>query len=162
MTGETGYQYLQSAVISLLALILQISFVPLIEIGAWRPDLIVLVVVFIGMRSGVTSGTIAGFILGVIQDAFSPTPIGITALANSIVGFLSGQIRQLKLAFNARILALIILILIQSLIFFLVYQIQTDVNYFYLVATRVFPNTIYTFIIAILFSVFFRSQIDQI
>ena len=162
ITGETGYQYLQAAIMSILALILQNSFVPLVEIGAWRPDLIILVVIFIGLRHGAAGGTIAGFLLGILQDTFSPHPVGISALANTITGFLAGQVRPLKLAFNARILALILLILIQGSLFFLIYQIQTDVSFFYLVATRVFPNTIYTFIIAILLSVFFRTQIDQI
>jgi rod shape-determining protein MreD len=161
MTSETGYQFLRLAVGSIVALTLQISFIPMIEIGAWRPDLIILVVIFIGFRYGTTQGIIAGFILGVLQDSFSPHPVGISAFADTIVGFLAGQVRQLKLAYNIRILALIILILIQTGLFFLIYQLQTDVGYLYLVATRVFPNTLYTFLIAILLSIFFRDQIEQ-
>jgi len=161
MTGESGYKFIQAAIIALVALVLQISFIPMISIGAWRPDLIVLITIFIGLRFGVSAGTIAGFIMGVLQDSFSPTPVGISALADTLVGFLAGQVRQLKLAYNAKFLAVIILILIQMSIFYLIYQIQTDVNYFYLVATRVFPNTIYTFLIAVLLSVFFRVHLEQ-
>lgn len=160
MTSETGYQFLRTAIVGIVALTLQISFIPMIEIGAWRPDLIILVVIFIGLRYGATQGILAGFILGVLQDSFSPHPVGISAFADTITGFLAGQVRQLKLAYNIRILAVIILILIQTSLFFLIYQLQTDVSYLYLVATRVFPNTLYTFLIAILLSVFFRDQIE--
>jgi len=161
MTGETGYQYIQAAIISLIALTLQISFIPLIEIGAWRPDLMVLVVLFIGLRFGAIQGAIAGFVLGGLQDSFSPHPVGISALASTITGFIAGQARQFKMAYNTKMLILIILILLQSSIFFLIYQLQTDVSFLYLMVTRVFPNTIYTFLIGILLAVFFRAQIDQ-
>jgi len=160
MTSETGYQFFRTAIVSIIALTLQISFIPMIEIGAWRPDLIILVVIFIGLRYGATQGILAGFILGVLQDSFSPHPVGISAFADTVTGFLAGQVRQLKLAYNIRILAVIILILIQTSLFFLIYQLQTDISYLYLVATRVFPNTLYTFLIAILLSVFFRDQIE--
>lgn len=160
MISETGYQFFRIAIASIIALTLQISFIPMIEIGAWRPDLIILVVIFIGLRYGATQGILAGFILGVLQDSFSPHPVGISAFADTVTGFLAGQVRQLKLAYNIRILAVIILILIQTSLFFLIYQLQTDISYLYLVATRVFPNTLYTFLIAILLSVFFRDQIE--
>ena len=161
MTGESGYKLLQATGVGLIALILQLSFVPMISIGAWRPDLIVLVTIFIGLRFGVSAGTVAGFLLGVLQDSFSPIPVGISALANTVVGFLAGQVRQMRLAYNAKIFAVIILILLQMSIFYLVYQVQTDISYLYLVATRVFPNTVYTFLIAILLSLFFRVHIEQ-
>ena len=160
MNSDTGYKFVRLAIVSIVAMILQISFIPMIEIGAWRPDLILLVVIFIGFRYGSTNGIIAGFILGALQDSFSPHPVGISAFADTIVGFLSGQMRQLKLAYNTRSLAFILLILIQTSLFFLIYQIQTDVSYLYLIATRVFPNTLYTFLIAILLSVFLRDQLE--
>lgn len=161
MTGESGYKLLQATGVGLIALILQLSFVPMIAIGAWRPDLIILVTIFIGLRFGVSAGTVAGFLMGVLQDSFSPIPVGISALANTVVGFLAGQVRQMRLAYNAKIFAVIILILVQMSIFYLVYQVQTDISYLYLVATRVFPNTVYTFLIAILLSLFFRVHIEQ-
>jgi rod shape-determining protein MreD len=120
----------------------------------------VLIVIFIGFKYGSTQGIIAGFILGTLQDSFSPHPVGISAFADTIVGFLSGQMRQFKLAYSTRFLALIILILLQTSIFFLIYQIQTDVGYLYLIASRAFPNTLYTFLVAILLTVFLKDQLE--
>jgi rod shape-determining protein MreD len=160
MINDTGYKFIRLLIASIIALILQIGFIPLIRIGTWQPDLVVLIVIFAGFQYGATYGILTGFLLGALQDSFSPHPVGISAFADTIVGFLSGQLRTFKLAFNTRYLAIIILILIQSALFFLLYQIQTDISYLYLVATRVFPNTLYTFLIAILLSVFLKEQID--
>jgi rod shape-determining protein MreD len=148
--------------LSVSALFLQIYFIPLIEIAVWRPDLILLLTLFIGYSYGVLQGTLAGFILGVFQDSLSPNPIGISALANCLVGFLAGQVRQLKLSYNAKILVSIFLILAQGIIFFLLYQFKTESTYFHLLVTRAFPNTVYTFIIGLLISVFVRSRVESI
>jgi rod shape-determining protein MreD len=148
-------------VIGTLALLLQAFFVPLIEIGVWRPDIVLLAVLYIGYRYGVIAGILSGFILGVVQDSMSPLPLGISSLANSIIGFASGQIRQFKLAYNARILASVILILIQGCIFYFFYLFRSDATYGYLLLTRVFPNTIYTFLIGLITSFFMSSKTEK-
>jgi cell shape-determining protein MreD len=99
--------------------------------------------------------------LGVVQDSMSPLPLGISSLANSIIGFASGQIRQFKLAYNARILASVILILIQGCIFYFFYLFRSDATYGYLLLTRVFPNTIYTFLIGLITSFFMSSKTEK-
>jgi rod shape-determining protein MreD len=149
-------------IVGLTSLLLQAFFVPIIEIGVWRPDVVLLAVLYIGYRYGVIAGILSGFILGIFQDSMSPLPLGMTSLTNSVIGFAAGQIRQFKLAYNARILASVILILIQGCIFYFFYQFRAEVNYGYLLLTRVFPNTIYTFLIGLLISFFNRSKIENI
>ena len=149
-------------IIGLAALLLQAFFVPLIEIGVWRPDVVLLVVLYIGYRYGIIPGILSGFLLGILQDSMSPLPLGISSLANSIIGFAAGQIRQFKLAYNARILASVILILIQGCIFYFFYLFRSDTTYGYLLLTRVFPNTIYTFLIGLVISFFMTSKTDKV
>jgi len=149
-------------VLGLASVLLQAFFIPIIEIGVWRPDIVLLAVIFIGYRYGVIPGILSGFLLGIIQDSMSPMPLGISSMANSIIGFISGQISQFKLAYNARVLASIILILIQGCIFYLLYQIQSEATFGYLLLTRIFPNTIYTFIIGLLISFFVRTKTENI
>jgi len=162
MAHDRNTNILYIIVIGLVALLLQAFFVPIIEIGVWRPDIVLLAVLYIGYRYGVVAGILSGFILGILQDSMSPLPLGMTSLANSIIGFVAGQIRQFKLAYNARILASVILILIQGCIFYFFYQFRAEVNYGYLLLTRVFPNTIYTFLIGLLISFFVSSKTDKI
>jgi rod shape-determining protein MreD len=154
--------YIQIALIGIAALILQIGFVPLLAIGAWRPNLIILIVIFAGFRLGVIPGTLTGFFLGLLTDVFSPGPIGITALAGSIVGFLAGQLKTVKLAYNTQLLSGIVLILIDGLIFYYIYSYQAETTFLYLIFSRVFPNTIYTFMIGFFLSLFFRSKLESI
>ena len=148
--------------LGLAGLIIQAFFIPLLEIGVWRPDVIILIVIFIGFRYGVIPGILTGFTLGLFQDSLSPLPMGVSSLANSIIGFAAGQIQQLKFAYNAKILALVILILFQGLIFYFFFQIQSDLGYGYLILTRVFPNTIYTFLTGFLISIFIRKKIEEL
>jgi rod shape-determining protein MreD len=149
-------------IIGLVAILLQAFFVPIIEIGVWRPDMVLLAVLYIGYRYGVVPGILSGFLLGLLQDSMSPLPLGITSFTNSVIGFAAGQIRQFKLAYNARILASVILILIQGCVFFFFYQFLSEANYGYLLLTRVFPNTIYTFLIGLLISFFNSSKLENI
>ena len=152
---------IQMIILGLLAILIQAFFIPLIEIGVWRPDVVLLVVMYIGYRYGTIPGALTGFVLGVIQDALSPLPLGITSLANSVIGFSAGQVKQLKLALNARILASVILILIHGCIFYFFYQLRSEVDFLYLLLTRVFPNTVYTFVIGLLLSFFLQLKLDE-
>jgi rod shape-determining protein MreD len=162
MPTERQYGYVQIILVGIVALILQIGFVPMLEIGVWRPDLIILVVIYAGFKLGVMPGTLIGFFLGVLADLFGPGPVGISALGASIVGFLAGQFRPLKLAYNAQLLSGIILILVYGLIFYYIYQLQVDATYLYMIFSRVFPNTIYTFMIGFFLSLFFRSKLESL
>ena len=49
-----------------------------------------IVVVYIALKSGPSTGLLAGTVAGLIQDALSSGVLGIGGLAKTIVGFLSG------------------------------------------------------------------------
>ena len=148
--------------IGLLAILVQAFFVPIIEIGVWRPDIVLIAILYIGYRYGMISGALTGFFLGIIQDALSPLPLGISSLAGSIIGFAAGQVRQLRLAVNARVLATVFLILIHGCIFYFFYQLRSESTFIYLLLTRVFPNTIYTFMLGLVLSFFIRPKFEEV
>lgn len=143
------------------AFLLQTYLVPVLEINIWRPDLLVIIVIFIGYKYGAISATLAGFILGIFQDSLSASPVGISSFANCIVGFLAGSIREYKFKSNTAYLFTIILLLFHGLMFYLIYHVKTEASFTYLIFTRVFPNTIYTFIIWLIASYFFKSMIEE-
>ena len=148
--------------IGLTAVLMQAFFVPLIEIGVWRPDVVLIAVLYIGYRYGMIPGALAGFVLGILQDALSPLPLGISSLAGSIIGFSAGQVRQLKLALNARVFMSVILILIHGCIFYFFYQLRSESTFIYLLLTLVFPNTIYTFVLGLILSFFIRPNFEEV
>jgi len=58
--------------------------------GGTSIDLVLIVVVYVGIKSGASTGLLAGTVAGLIQDALSSGILGIGGLAKTIVGFLAG------------------------------------------------------------------------
>ena len=53
-------------------------------------DLVLIVVVYVAIKSGPVTGLLAGTVAGLIQDALTSGILGIGGLAKTLVGFLSG------------------------------------------------------------------------
>lgn len=161
MNQPNNFDYFKIGIIIICAFLLQTYLVPVIEINIWRPDLVLIIILFIGYKYGALSATIVGFMLGIFQDSLSVSPIGISSFANCVIGFLAGSIREYKFKSNTAYLFTILLILLHGLLFYLIYQFKSETTYTYLIYARVFPNTIYTFVIWLISSYFFTSMIEE-
>ena len=53
-------------------------------------DLVLIAVVYVGMKSGPVTGVMAGTVAGLIQDALAGGILGIGGLSKTVIGFLSG------------------------------------------------------------------------
>jgi len=161
MQRQNRLDYFKIVFIIVCAFLLQIYLVPVIEINIWRPDLIIIIVLFIGYKYGAISATLVGFVLGIFQDSLSVSPIGISSFANCIIGFLAGSIREYKMKSNTAYLFTILLLLLHGFLFYLIYHLKTEATFAYFVFTRIFPNTIYTFIIWLISSYFFQPMMQE-
>jgi rod shape-determining protein MreD len=74
----------------LIAIALQTTLASLVFRGNTAIDLVLIVVVFVAIKSGPVTGLLAGTVAGLIQDALSSGILGIGGLAKTIVAFLSG------------------------------------------------------------------------
>ena len=103
-----------------LAFVLQSTWIHHLQIADMRPDLILMVVVFVALLSGHLEATILGFLAGLCQDAYSPPDLGLNALAKSIVGFGVGAAREglLADAVQVQVGVLVAAVLVHDLIFF--------------------------------------------
>lgn len=70
--------------------IAQLLFMPLIGVFEFTPDLLVIWLVYIGIRRGHIDATIAGFCIGLLQDSVTTQFFGLAALSKSLAGFLAG------------------------------------------------------------------------
>jgi rod shape-determining protein MreD len=77
----------------ILAFILQTTWIHTFEIVGLKPDLVILLLIYIALRAGSFEATLLGFAIGFIQDVDMPDNLGLNALANSIIGFAVGWIR---------------------------------------------------------------------
>ena len=74
----------------LIALAAQTTLAGFVFRGGTTIDLVLIVVVYVAIKSGPVTGLLAGTVAGLIQDALSSGILGIGGLAKTIVGFLSG------------------------------------------------------------------------
>jgi rod shape-determining protein MreD len=74
----------------LIAIAAQTTLASLVFRGSTAIDLVLIVVVYVAIKSGPVTGLLAGSVAGLIQDALSSGILGIGGLAKTIVGFLSG------------------------------------------------------------------------
>jgi rod shape-determining protein MreD len=79
-----------AAVAILLALAAQTTLSNVMARGGTTIDLVLVVVVYIAIKSGAATGVLAGTVAGLIQDSLSSGVLGIGGLAKTIVGFLAG------------------------------------------------------------------------
>ena len=73
-----------------LAFILQTTWVDSIKIGSVKPDLLIVALSFVALRSGPVVGAYIGLGLGIFQDLYMPADLGVNALAKSLIGAVFG------------------------------------------------------------------------
>jgi rod shape-determining protein MreD len=74
----------------LVALAVQTTLATTVFRGGTAIDLVLIVVVYIAIKSGPSTGVLAGTVAGLMQDALSSGVLGIGGLAKTVVGFVSG------------------------------------------------------------------------
>jgi len=74
----------------LLALVLQSTIGVDIRIAGIHPDLMLLLPIAAGIAGGPEDGALVGFLAGLAGDLLLPTPFGLSALVDCLVGFAVG------------------------------------------------------------------------
>lgn len=80
----------RTALIVLVTLVLQVTLFSRFSYEGARPDLMILLAVVAGFRLGPERGAIIGFAAGVSFDIVLSTPLGLSALVYTIVGYAVG------------------------------------------------------------------------
>jgi rod shape-determining protein MreD len=70
--------------------VVQVALIPLISFGNIYPNLILIIVVFYGVREGKIFGALLGFLLGFLFDILSGGLIGSSMFAFTLGGFIAG------------------------------------------------------------------------
>ena len=81
---------LRYAVAALAVMVVQMTFVPLIAVAGFTPDLLIMCLVTMGIRRGRVETTVGGFLIGLLQDLATTQFFGLAALSKSIAGFAAG------------------------------------------------------------------------
>ncbi len=82
-----------SAVLLAAAVILQSTALEYVAIRGVKPDLALIVLVFVAVQGGPMAGQVSGFIAGLVQDFLSLPPLGMSALVRTTIGFIYGRLQ---------------------------------------------------------------------
>ncbi len=81
---------LRIALSGLVLFVAQLVFIPLIGVFEFTPDVLLIWIVYVGIRRGHIEATIAGFLVGLLQDSVTTQFFGLAALSKTLAGFLAG------------------------------------------------------------------------
>jgi rod shape-determining protein MreD len=117
--------YIRAGLSAIFLLLVQTVFIPLISVGGYTPDLLLLWVVIVSLSRGQMEGTVAGFTVGLLQDLIAVKFLGLAALSKTLTGFILGYFYNENTTEQTlgsyRLLSLVVLgALIHSLIYFLI------------------------------------------
>ncbi len=162
-------EYLKYAGILVGLIIIQKTLIGLIDVTSYQitPDIVLIGLVYIGIKKGKITGSVAGFVSGLILDLLSFSFIGLMALSKSVAGFISGFFNvdnKIERYLNSYIFIIIVTLasLFNNIIYFTIYFQGTNLTLTDILLRYVVPTTVYTAIFSI-FPVIFakrRRRID--
>ena len=98
---------LRNIILIALALLIQSSFFGRLDILGVRPDLAMLVLLFIAFSSHPVESILYGFMIGFLQDVYSPEYLGYNSLTMAIMGFLLGVVSERVTVEKSAVLSLV-------------------------------------------------------
>jgi rod shape-determining protein MreD len=143
---------LRDTLVLLVVLILQATVVHRIAVAGVRPDLLVAFVVYFGWVRGPIPGVVGGFSVGLLQDLDAPGPLGLNALAKTVVGFIVAKagFRVHRSNLGVRFFFFLLAMLVHDVIYFGVYtagDFGAFVRQFVFVAL---PSALYTTVLVLI------------
>lgn len=80
--------------IIVFAQLIELLLVNIVNFDAVKPDLILTTIICLSFLYGSEDGIIMGFIGGLLKDVFSVNLLGTNALVKTVIGYISGIIRE--------------------------------------------------------------------
>jgi rod shape-determining protein MreD len=151
-------------VIALLLGLLQISFIPLIQISDSIPNLLFIFAIWITLREGRIFGFVAAFFFGIVYDVFTLQVIGVSSLSFLFGALIAGLFYRegkeiLVLASYKFILIVFLAALASNLIQNVFYLKLSELDFWTSFIYKWLGNTVYTAILSTLpFFVSFRNR----
>lgn len=81
-------------IVFIIIYFLQLNFFSLFTIAGVKPNLFIMLILFIGLYAGVRMGTAFGVIFGIMIDILNGSVIGGAAIALGAIGFLRRLFRK--------------------------------------------------------------------
>ena len=155
--------YLKYFIFLVVLILVQKTFIWLIALSNLNitPDIVIIAVVYIGIKKGKIEGAIAGFLAGLVIDYLSGSFIGLLALSYSIAGFISGFFKDENDKYLTKYFFLLVVFVCSLIVYFLYFTIYfqgASINFSEIIIKYVFTTSAYTTIISIVYALFLKKK----
>lgn len=136
-----------TAVILIVAYLLQCTLFSKLQLGGIKPNLILIVTAAFGFMRGQREGMLVGFFGGLMVDIQFGDIIGFYALIYLAVGFVNGLFEQLYFDEDIKLPLFLIAgseFIYGIVIYFLMFLMRSDFNFLYYLNQIILPELIYT------------------
>ena len=141
-----------TALVILVAYVLQCTVFPVLDIAGIKPNLLLIVTASFGFMRGSKSGMLVGFLSGLLIDIQFGKMIGFYALIYLVVGFLNGLFEQMFYDEDIKLPLFLIAVsdfLYGITIYFLTFLLNSDFRFTYYLNRIIVPEMIYTIVITL-------------
>ena len=108
-------RYLIPAIGFFILAVLQLNIVPYISIGTIKPDLILILLIFLTLKNGQIYGSVLGFLFGFFFDLFSGGMLGATMFSKTTAGFIGGYFyNENKIDYTTSSIAFVFIVLLTA------------------------------------------------
>jgi rod shape-determining protein MreD len=157
--------YLKYIAVIILLVAIQKTLVWLIALSNYNisPDLVILMVIYVGIVRGHIEGSVIGFLSGLMMDSLGDGSfIGLSALSYTIAGFIAGYFcikeREEFLKKYFLIGILFLCTFIANSIYFLIFHQGSPVSVINIFLIYVLSTTTYTTLVGSLFILFIKDS----
>ncbi len=136
------------AVITIVAALLENTWLKAISIQEVLPNLVLLLVVYFALQGGEERAMFTGFLGGVIQDVAGNARLGHHVLAHVLVGYIAGRLSKRLIAEHPAIKAGLAFFasLLDGVFYIAILKVQrpSDIETAYMIGTNAIPTAFYT------------------
>lgn len=153
------------ALIIILNIVLQSTFIQEIAIGGITMNLLMITVVSFALIRGKIEGAIIGFLIGLMHDIFFGNVIGFYALLYMYIGFFSGSINRTLYKDNIMIPLLVISsadLLFNLVIYIITYLFRGRTDFLFYFGNIILPELVYTTFVSIFVYKFYLFINDKL
>jgi rod shape-determining protein MreD len=158
-------EYLKYTGIIALLIILQKTLIQLIDVTAYSitPDVVLIGLVYLGIKKGKITGSVGGFVSGLILDIFSFSFIGLMALSKSVGGFVAGFFHdetKVERYLGSYIFVLIVIFVsfFNNSVYYMIYFQGTSLELGDILLRYIIPTSVYTALLSVFPVIFARRR----
>lgn len=147
---------LKYVVLLVVFIVLQKSLIWLLAISTYNisPDLVIIVLAYIGVKEGKIMGMIFGFFAGLLIDILGGTFIGLQALSYTLACFIAGFFKKEDGKFLKNqyfLLVVFIISLVSNFVYYSIYFQGSNIQYLVVLMRYVVTSSTYTVIVSLIY-----------